>query len=220
MCVMDTTDTHLDENEARSLVAQKGVDLLEEGLTQRTSGNVSVRVSDDRVAISPSGIPYPEITPKDVPIVDLDGKKRGDGKPPSSETPMHTAVYRRRKDVDGIVHTHSPFATTFAALGRSIKPSHYLIAFAGKRVEAAEYGRNGTEELAERAMESMNGRNAVLLRNHGVLAVGPSLEDAHNVASRVEYCARIDYQASLLGEPELVEDDELDDLIDYFQNYE
>lgn len=217
---MVTTDTHLNKDKARSLVAQKGVDLLEEGLTQRTSGNVSVRVDDNRVAISPSSIPYHDIRPEDVPIVDLNGEQIDNGKSPSSETPMHTAVYRQRNDVDGIVHTHSPFATTFAALGRSIEPSHYLIAFAGKRVEAAEYGRNGTEELAERAMESMNDRNAVLLRNHGVLAVGPSLEDAHNVASRVEYCARIDYQASLLGEPELVDDDELDDLIDYFQNYE
>lgn len=217
---MATTETRLDEDEARSLIAQKGVELLEEDLTQRTSGNLSVRVSDDRVAISPSGVPYHDITPEDVPLVSLDGEQIGEGKPPSSETPMHTAVYRNRDDVGAIVHTHSPFATTFAALGRSIEPSHYLIAFAGKRVETAEYGRNGTEELAERAVESMDDRNAVLLRNHGVLAVGPTLEDAHNVASRVEYCACIHYQASLLGEPDLVDSDELDDLIDYFQSYD
>jgi L-fuculose-phosphate aldolase len=217
---MATTETTLDKDEARMLVARKGVDLLEEDLTQRTSGNVSVRVDEDRVAISPSGVPYHQISPEDVPVVTLNGEQVGDGKPPSSETPMHTAVYRARDDVNAVVHTHSPFATTFAALGRPIEPSHYLIAFAGKRVETAEYGRNGTEELAERALESMDDRNAVLLRNHGVLAVGPTLEDAHNVASRVEYCARIHFQASLLGEPNLVGDDELDDLIDYFQDYD
>ena len=215
---MATTKTDLTEEEAKTLVAQKGVELLEEDLTQRTSGNLSVRIQDDRVAISPTGIPYNEIEPEDVPIVDLDGKQLKDGSSPSSETPMHTAVYRQRDDIGGIVHTHSPYATTFAALGRTINPAHYLIAFAGKQVKTAEYGRNGTEELAERAIESMSGRNAVLLRNHGVLAVGSSLEDAHNVASRVEYCARIDYQASLLGKPKLVGDEELDDLIDYFQD--
>lgn len=217
---MATRKSRLDEDEAKALVARKGVDLLEEGLTQRTSGNVSVRVDGERVAISPTGVPYHDISPEDVPLVGLDGEQVGDGEPPSSETPMHTAVYRERDDVGGMVHTHSPFATTFAALGRPIEPSHYLIAFAGKRVETADYGRNGTAELAERAMEAMGDRNAVLLRNHGVLAVGPTLEDAHNVASRVEYCARIHFQASLLGDPELVGDDELDDLIDYFQDYD
>lgn len=216
---MAATETGLDEDEAKALVTQKGVDLLEEGLTQRTSGNVSVRAGDDQAAISPTSIPYHSITPEDVPIVNFEGEQIGEGEPPSSEAPMHTAIYRHRKDVNGIVHTHSPYATTFAALGRPIEPAHYLIAFAGKRVETAEYGRNGTEELAERALETIDDQNAVLLRNHGVLAVGPTLEDAHNVASRVEYCARIYYQASLLGEPDLVDDEELDDLIEYFQDY-
>lgn len=211
-------DEEMAVESARTEVARKGVELLEEGLTQRTSGNVSVRVGD-RVAISPTGVPYHDIGKADVSIVDLDGTHLGDGKQPSSETPMHTSMYRERDDVEAIVHTHSPYATTFASLGEPIEPAHYLIAFAGKRVETAEYGRNGTPELARRAVEAMGNRNAVLLRNHGVLAVGSSLEDAHNVASRVEYCARIHFQASLLGEPELVDDDELDDLIDYFQGY-
>jgi L-fuculose-phosphate aldolase len=209
----------LDPAEARSLIAQKGRDILEEGLTQRTSGNVSVRVDEDRVAISPSGAPYHEISPEDVPLVDLDGELVEGDRAPSSETPMHTEVYRRRDDVNGIVHTHSPYATTFASLGATIKPSHYLISFAGKSVETAPYGRNGTADLGQKAADSMGEDNAVLLRNHGVLAVGPTLEDAHNVASRVEYCARIHYQASQLGDPVLVDDDELDDLMDYFQDY-
>lgn len=206
-------------DEARAAVARKGVEILEEGLTQKTSGNVSVRVDEDRIAISPSGVPYHEIDPADVPLVDLDGNQLGEGNAPSSETPMHTEAYRRRDDTGGIVHTHSPYATTFASLGRPIEPAHYLIAFAGKDVPVAPYARNGTPELAAAAVDSMGEANAVLLRNHGVLAVGPTLDEAHNVAARVEYCARIYWQASLLGEPELVSDDELDDLIDYFQDY-
>lgn len=208
------------EAEARRRIAEKGVEILEEGLTQRTSGNLSVRVDEDRIAISPSGVPYHEIDPADVPVVSIDGSLVNDAPEPSSELPMHLEAYRRREDVGSIVHTHSPFATTFASLGRPVEPSHYLIAFAGKRVETAPYARNGTEELGRKAMDAMGDRNAVLLRNHGVLAVGPTLEDAHNVASRVEYCARIHFQASLLGEPTLVGDDELDDLIEYFQDYE
>lgn len=214
---METVESEL--SEAQDKIAQKGVEILEEGLTQRTSGNVSMRVGGNHVAISPSGVPYHEIEPEDVPIVDLDGNRVRGGKAPSSEAPMHTEVYQQRKDVNAVVHTHSPYATTFASLGQAIEPSHYLIAFAGKKIETAEYATNGTQDLAEKAVDTMSGRNAVLLQNHGVLAVGPTLDDAHNVASRVEYCARIHYQASLLGEPELVDDDELDDLIDYFQDY-
>ncbi|NUB93446.1 class II aldolase/adducin family protein [Haloterrigena sp. SYSU A121-1] len=205
---------------AKREVVEKGVEILEEGLTQRTSGNVSVRIDDDYVAISPSGVPYREIAIDDVPVVNMNGEVVDDGREPSSETPMHLAAYRNRDDIDAIVHTHSPYATTFAALGRPIDPAHYLIAFAGKSIEAAEYATNGTPELGENAVAALGDRNAVLLRNHGVLAVGPTLDDAHNVASRVEYCARIQYQAEQLGEPELVDDAELDDLIEYFQEYD
>jgi L-fuculose-phosphate aldolase len=200
-------------------VVTKGVEILEEGLTQRTSGNVSVRVDEEHVAISPSSVPYREITEEDVPIIDMNGEVVTDGLTPSSEAPMHLATYRERPDVGGIVHTHSPYATTFASIGKRIGPAHYLIAFAGKSVDTAPYATNGTAELGEVAVETMGDRNAVLLRNHGVLAVGPTLDDAHNVASRVEYCARIQYQAEQIGQPEFVADAELDDLIEYFQDY-
>lgn len=210
----------IDAATARDLVARKGVEILEEGLTQRTSGNVSVRIDADRIAISPSGVPYHEIDPGDVPVISLDGERLEPGKPASSESPMHTEVYRRRDDVGGIVHTHSPYATTFATLGRPIEPAHYLIAFAGPEVPVSPYARNGTAELAEAAAETMGELNAVLLRNHGVLAVGPTLDAAHNVASRVEYCARIHWQAALLGEPELLPRGELEELMAYFQDYD
>lgn len=205
---------------AKREVVEKGVEILEEGLTQRTSGNVSVRIDDEYVAISPSGVPYHEIAVDDVPIVNMNGDVVDGGREPSSETPMHLATYRNRDDIGAIVHTHSPYATTFAALGRPVEPAHYLIAFAGKSVEPAEYATNGTPELGENAVAALGDRNAVLLRNHGVLAVGRTIDDAHNVASRVEYCARIQYQAEQLGDPELVDDGELDDLIAYFQDYD
>lgn len=204
---------------ARKLIAEKGREMLEEGLTQRTSGNVSLRVDENTIAISPTGVPYHEIDPDDVVLVDLDGELVEGTREPSSETPMHTEVYRTRDDVGGVIHTHSPYATTFAALGATIEPTHYLMAFAGTEVRTAEYGRNGTDDLGRKAVRTLGDDNAVLLRNHGVLAVGPSVEEAHNVASRVEYCARIHYQASQLGEPEVVDEDEMEVLIDHFQDY-
>lgn len=212
-------DSNVPVEEARKQIADKGREILDERLTQRTSGNVSCRVDDGRVAISPSGVPYHDIEPADVPIVNLEGELVEGDLVPSSETPMHTEVYRRRDDVGGIVHTHSPYATTFASIGRTIPAAHYLMAFAGKEVRTAEYGRNGTADLGGKAASTLGDDNAVLLRNHGVLAVGPMLDEAHNVAARVEYCARIYYQASQLGEPEILDDEEMDDLIDYFQDY-
>lgn len=120
---------------------------------------------------------------------------------------MHARVYRARPDVGGIAHTHSPYATTFACLGRAIEPVHYLLPIAGASVEVADYARHGTAELGRNAVAALDERRAVLLRNHGVLAVGPSLADAVDVAARVEFCARMYYQALQLGEPEPVDDD-------------
>jgi len=213
---MPPTDITLDE--ARSPVVETISDCLGRGDPEAPSGNVGVRIDAERVAISPSGIPYHEIGPGDVPIVDLDDEVLEGELPPSSEPPMPTTVYRHRVDVGGIVHVHSPYATTFASLRRGIDPVHYLIAFAGKGVPVAPYARNGTAAIGRMAAETMGDRTVVLLRSNGGVATGPALDDTPTVGSRVEYRTRIEWQASLLGEPELI-DDELDAFIDYFREY-
>ncbi len=204
---------------AREAVAALGRQLLESGLTKGSGGNVSVR-SGDRVAVSPSGIPYEDVTPEIVPVVDLEGTVLEGDLDPSNETPMHTMIYDARPDIGGIVHTHSPYASTFASLGEPIPASHYLIAYAGREVPVAGYEPPGTEALGELAVEALRtDHNACLLQNHGVIAVGEDGEDAMEVAEMVEFVARIHYQASAIGEPIVMDDDELDSLVDMFRSY-
>ena len=194
--------------------------MLADGLTKGTGGNVSVRTGDGDVAISPSGMPYDEIDPEDVPIVDIDGEQVAGDRKPSSEVRMHTGVLREREDVGAVVHNHSPYASTFASLDEPVLPSHYLIAFIGDEIPVAPYETYGTAELAEAALETLgDDYTACLLENHGVLATGATAEKAYETALMVEYCARIHYQASSIGDPELLDDSEIDHLLDRFADY-
>lgn len=204
---------------ARDSVVELGLELLESGLTKGSGGNVSVR-DGGRVAVSPSGIPYEEVTAEIVPVVDLEGNQLEGDLEPSNETPMHTMIYEERSDVGGIVHSHSPYASTFASLGEPIPASHYLIAYAGTEVPVAGYEPPGSEALGELAVEALGDEyNACLLQNHGVIAVGEDGSDAMEVAEMVEFVARIHYQASSIGDPIVMDDDDLDYLIDMFGSY-
>jgi L-fuculose-phosphate aldolase len=203
----------------RSTVAEFGQKMLEQGLTKGTGGNISASTGD-RVAISPTGVSYEEITAEAVPVLDLEGNKVDGETDPSSEYRMHTAIHRARDDVGGVVHNHSPYASTFASLGKPIPASHYLIAFIGDQIPTAGYATYGTAELAELALDALGDEyNACLLDNHGVLAVGDSVSAAFEVALMVEYCARIHYQALSIGEPNILPDEEIDNLLDRFAHY-
>ena len=214
------TDRELAYHEPRAAICEYGRRLVEDDLTVGTGGNLSVRIDEDTIAISPSGVPYAEITPADVPVVDTDGTVLEGDIAPSTELPMHVAVYENRADVGGIVHTHSPYATTFAALGDSIPASHYLISFTGSEVPVAEYETHATEALGEAALDALGEAfNATLLRNHGVLTADDSLDSAYTVALMVEYCARIHYQASAIGDPEILPAEEIATLADKLDSY-
>jgi len=203
----------------REKVSELGREMLDQGLTKGTGGNISAR-SDDRVAISPSGIPYREIEPEDVPVVDLEGNQIAGEREPSSEIAMHTGILRERSDVGGVVHNHSPYATTFASLGKPVPASHYLIAYVGDQIPVAPYETFGTPELAEAALDTLGDEyNACLLENHGVVAVGETVDAAFEVAMMVEYCARIHYQAVSIGEPNVLPGEEVDTLLEAFEGY-
>jgi len=206
--------------QAQSVVSELGRRMLADGLTKGTGGNISVKTDDGDVAISPSGMAYDDIEPEDVPIVDIDGEHVAGDKKPSSEFRMHTDVLREREDVGAIVHNHSPYASTFASIDEPVEASHYLVAFAGDEIPVTGYATYGTQELADLALETLGEEyNACLLRNHGVVAVGDSVEEAFEVALMVEYCARIHYQALNIGEPSLLPDEEIDTLLDRFADY-
>ena len=133
---------------------------------------------------------------------------------------MHAAIYARRPDAAAIVHTHSPRATALACAGRGIPPFHYMIALAGGDIRCMPYATFGTAELAESAVRGLEGRRATLLGNHGVIAIGSSLKEAHAVAVEVENLAS-EYLAMLSAglEPSLLDEVELARVIGKFSDY-
>ncbi len=203
----------------RQLIVDYGLKMIRSGLTTGSGGNLSILAEDDLIVVSPSGIDYQEVTPADVVIVDRSGKIVDGSRKPSSETSFHLALYDTRSDIGAVVHTHSVYATTLACLQWEIPAVHYLVAFSGDKVPLAPYATFGTRELAENIVASIGNYNAVLLANHGLVAAGHDIQSAFNVAEEIELVARIYYQAKSLGEPVLVEDDEMQRVITKFKTY-
>ncbi len=189
------------------------------GLVPNKSGNVSCR-SPGGFLITPAGKPYRDLAPGDLVELHVHGEPPASGRRPSSEWRMHAAIYASRSDAAAIVHTHSPRATALACAGRGIPPFHYMIALAGGDVRCMPYATFGTTELAETAVRGLEGRRATLLGNHGVIAIGGSLEEAHAVAVEVENLAG-EYLAMLSAGlvPRLLDDAELARVIEKFADY-
>jgi len=189
------------------------------GLVPNKSGNVSCRTAGGFV-ITPAGKPYRELAPGDLVELPVHGEPAPSGPRPSSEWRMHAAIYAGRSDAAAIVHTHSPRATALACAGRGIPPFHYMIALAGGDVRCTSYATFGTADLAATAVRGLDGRRAVLLGNHGVIAIGGSLEEAHAVAVEIENLAG-EYLAMLSAglEPRLLDDEEMARVIAKFADY-
>lgn len=189
------------------------------GLVPNKSGNVSCRTPGGFL-ITAAGVPYAAMTAEQVVAVGLDGEPAHGSARPSSEWRMHVAIYARRPDVTAIVHTHSPRATALACAGRGIPSFHYMIALAGGDVRCMPYATFGSPELAQAALRGLEGRRAALLANHGVVAVGASLRQAHSIAAEVENLAGqyLDMLAAGLV-PRLLDDDELQRVSDRFADY-
>jgi L-fuculose-phosphate aldolase len=202
----------------RAAVVRACQQLLATGLVRGTSGNVSIRQAE-MVAVSPTGVPYPELTPAALPVVGLDGSRLDGELAPTSELGLHLGIYRARPDVTAIVHTHSMFATVFAVLGEPIPAVHYQLARAGGSVPLAPYARYGTEQLAETCVRTLGGGSAVLLANHGVVAVGAGLAGAMTVAESVEYVAELGWRARLVGEPRTLDAGQLAAAAEAFRDY-
>ena len=183
-----------------------------------SSGNVSARI-DGGFLITPSGVPYDVTKSDDIVAVNDDGEARG-RLAPSSEWRFHREIYRDRPELHAIVHTHSPFATTLACLDRGIPAFHYMVAIAGgKDIRCAPYATFGTQELSDRALVALEGRQACLLANHGMIAVGSSLAKALALAVEVEALAEQYWRALQIGAPNLLSDAEMDIVLKKFQTY-
>ena len=204
----------------RSAVVQACRELLATGLVRGTSGNVSVRdPASGTIAITPTGLAYPGMRDSDVAVLAPDGTQLDGDLRPTSEVALHLGVYRSRPDVGAVVHTHSMFATTFAVLGEQIPPVHYLIVRAGETVPVAPYARYGTVELAEACVRALGSGFAVLLANHGVVAVGADLDAAMAVAEAVEYTAELAWRARQLGVARVLDPDQLAEARAAFASY-
>ncbi|RKD30521.1 class II aldolase/adducin family protein [Thermohalobacter berrensis] len=172
------------------------------GLCRHKSGNFSIRDSKTGfIVITPSGISRETLETKHIVIVDIDGnviEKKSNVKP-SSEMKMHLKAYKVRKDIFGIAHTHSPYATAFAVQAMEIKPVVFQALAYGGRVPVAKYQRPGTKELADSIIKPLQVSDACLLEKHGVLTVGKDLDDAYLKAHYVEDVAKIVIFAKVLG---------------------
>jgi L-fuculose-phosphate aldolase len=202
-------------------VVETGRQLALEGLLSATAGNLSIRVAPELIAITPTAIPYPEIQPEDVVITDLRGRVVDGVRRPSSELPFHTAVYRARPDVGGLVHTHSPYATTLAIMRRPIPAVHYVIAsFGVSEIPVVPYETYGSDELAvqlERVAKT--GTSGALLANHGAVAFAPSLERAAALAGLLEFLAAAYYRTLIAGGPVLLPDEEIAHVIERYKTH-
>jgi len=194
----------------RKGVIETALKAQKEKLIPLTMGNFSARDKETGyVCITPSGMDYEKLIPSDIVVVDVDGNIVEGNRKPSIETPLHCAVYRRRADVFGVSHTNSVFATAWAACNESIPVVvAELAALIGGPVECALYKPMGSLELAETAAIRLKDRHAILLANHGVLAVGPDIETAFANSVVVEEGAKIAYYARQIGAMRLIPEEE------------
>ncbi|WP_190037758.1 class II aldolase/adducin family protein [Streptomyces fructofermentans] len=167
-----------------------------DGLVVGTSGNVSVRVGDT-VLVTPTGVPYDRLAPADACGVDLDGRQVLGSLVPTSELPMHLAVYRAT-GARAVVHTHAVHTTAVSTLVTELPLIHYMAAALGGPVRVAPYATYGTEELAENMLSALRDRTACLLQNHGTLAHGSTLDQAYDRTAQLEWMCRVWLTASAL----------------------
>jgi L-ribulose-5-phosphate 4-epimerase len=200
--------------ELRETVHKLHLELVKYDLVVWTGGNISAKDAEsDLVVIKPSGIPYEELTPENHVVVNLQGHViEGDLKP-SSDTASHLYIYRHRPDVHGVVHTHSPYATAFAAIAQPIPACLTAIGdeFGGP-IPCAGFALIGSEEIGKQVIEHIGSSSAVLLERHGVFTVGPTVRAAVKSAVMVEDAARTVWLARQLGQPQNISTDDLEKL--------
>jgi L-ribulose-5-phosphate 4-epimerase len=213
----------MDERGAlRHEVCALHAELPRHGLVVWTSGNVSARVpGEDLMVIKASGVPYEDLTPEAIVVCDLDGALVEGELSPSSDAATHAYIYRHRPDVGGVAHTHSPYATAWAARGEAIPC--VLTAMAdefGGEIPIAPFARIGDEEIGRAVVETLASHrsSAVLLRNHGVFALGPGPRAAIKAAVMCEDAARTVHLARALGDPIPLAQEDIDALHHRYQN--
>lgn len=204
--------------EARTAVVRACQRLQRLGLVVGTAGNVSVRIGDE-VLISPSGIEYADLTPGLVGVHDLDGGEIDAPLKPSSELPLHLAVYRGT-DAGAITHNHAPASTAMGLVCDVVPTSHYYSAMFGGPVRVAPYAPFGTDALARGVVEALDGRTGALMANHGAVTIGATLDKALSLLPYLEYICEIQLRAMATGAPvKLLDAAQTDAMVIAMQGY-
>jgi L-fuculose-phosphate aldolase len=210
------------EEDARKDIVAACRELNASGLSEGTSGNISVR-HGDRMLISPSATPYGKMTPDMIASLDLSGEMTGEwGGPlkPSTEWRIHWRLLKERPDLTAVVHAHPPHCTALAILRKSIPACHYMVAaFGGMDVRCAGYHTFGSAELAGMVVAAMEDRTACLMANHGMVVAGKGLERAMWRAVELETLARQFHLSSLMGEPVILSEEEMAETFRMFAGY-
>ena len=208
----------LSDRDVRQAIIDACIQMNELGINQGTSGNISCRRGEGML-ISPTSTPYDTLQPEDIVFMGWDGEV--DGRlPPSSEWRFHLDIMKARPEVNAVVHAHPTYCTTLAIMGRKIPAIHYMIAVAGgSDIRCAPYATFGTAELSAHAVEALRDRKACLLAQHGMIAVGSSLAQAMWLAVEVETLARQYHGALQIGEPPILSDEEIENVIKRMASY-
>ncbi|MEA3424441.1 MAG: class II aldolase/adducin family protein [Bacillota bacterium] len=211
---------HINASQARNEIVKHGLIMKESALVVGTWGNISTRVQDtDLVAITPSGVDYDKTKPEDIVIMDLEGNIVDGKLKPSIELPLHLAIYKARKDVNAIVHTHSTYSTSYAIARKEIPATaEDSVQIVGGNVRVTDYRLPGSTELGNEAVEKLEDRNAVLLANHGLLAAAGTLKEALKVAQIVEKAAQSNLFAQLIGGAVELEKNDINAMRDFYLN--
>jgi len=184
----------------RELLVNAGLRLLHEGLVSRTWGNISIKVNDSEMLVTPSGKFYDEITPNDMVLVNFKTNEYKSEIKPSSEFKMHSGIYNDRKDVNAIIHTHQMNASTCAAARREVPPVlDDLAQIIGPSVRVAEYALPSTNKIVKATVKALKGRNAALMANHGAVCVGRDIDEAFVVCQVLEKGCKAFIEAEFLG---------------------
>lgn len=190
------------------------------GLNQGRSGNLSLRTPRG-ILITPSGIDYHRLKPRDLVLLGAKGKVRDGDLKPSSEWRFHVDIMAARPDIGAILHAHAPYATTLSCLAlERVPPFHYMIAVAGgEDLKIAPYATFGTAELSANAVAALDGRRACLLSNHGLIATADDIEGALDLAREIEALAAIYWRTLASGGPTVLSVTEMKSVLDKFRTY-
>ena len=184
----------------RQEIIEGGLRLVAEGLVARTWGNISIRVDDTHMLITPSGRTYEDLTPADIVLVNYHTSKHEGNIKPSSEKELHCEIYRTRKNIRAVIHTHQMNASTVAVAHREVPPIlDDMAQIIGPSVRVADYAFPSTKKISMKTVKALKGRNAALMANHGAVCIGRNLDEAFVVCQVLEKACKAFIEAEFLG---------------------